>query len=60
MRASLRRKLRHTLFYIAMLFMGSVVVESDIITGHHCTAYIHRARVHYVEEPEEETEDDGQ
>lgn len=58
MRVSLKRRLHHCLFYLAMLFMGSVIVESDIIMGHHCFEHMHNARVHYVEEPEEETEEE--
>jgi len=57
MRASLKRKLRHSLFYVAMLFMGGVIVESDIIMGRHCAEYMQSARVHYVEEPWENTEE---
>ena len=58
MRSNLKRKLRHFLFYLAVLVMGATVAESDIITGHHCMEYMHQARVHYVEEPvEEESED---
>lgn len=51
MAPKLRRSFRHALFYAALLFMGSVVIESDIIMGHHEADHLHEARVHYIEEP---------
>lgn len=51
------RKLRHGFFWMALLFMGAIVVETDIIMGHHEADRLHEARLHYVEEPIEEKED---
>lgn len=56
MRTSLRHRIRHALFWFALLFMGSIVVESDIITGHHEMERLQRAAIHYVEEPIEDKE----
>ena len=51
-----RHSFRHALFYAALFLMGSFVIESDIIMGHHEADKLHQARVHYIEEPIEEEE----
>lgn len=58
MKQVLRVRLRHAFFYVAMLFMGSIVIESDIIMGHHEADRLHEARIHYVEEPPKEEEEE--
>lgn len=58
MSLSLKRKIKHALFYLIALVMVATIEESDIITGHNCMKYMHQARIHYVEEPDEEQEDE--
>jgi hypothetical protein len=58
MAPKIRRSFRHALFYAALLLMGSVVIESDIIMGHHEADHLHQARVHYIEEPIEEEDNE--
>jgi hypothetical protein len=54
----MKRRLRKVLFYLSLLVMGSVIVESDIIMGHHDADHLRNAAVHYFEEPKEKVEDD--
>lgn len=54
----MKRRLRKVLFYLALLIMGSVIVESDIIMGHHEADHLRNAAVHYFEEPKNKGEDE--
>lgn len=55
----MKRRLRKVLFFLSLLIMGSVVVESDIIMGHHDADHLRNAAVHYLYEPENKEEDEG-
>lgn len=59
MKLQLKRRLHHALFWFALLFMGPIVVESDIITGHHAAERLEKIRALYEEEPDEEDTKDG-
>lgn len=54
----MKKKFRKVIFYIALLIMGSFIVESDIIMGHHAAEHLNNAAVHYVEEPRDKLENE--
>ena len=54
----MKSRVRKVFFYLALLIIGSVVVESDIIMGHHDADHLRNAAVHYVEKPKEKDEND--
>lgn len=54
----MKQKLRRILFLLALLIMGTFVVESDIILGRHDAEHLQNAAVHYYEEPKNREDDE--
>lgn len=50
--------LRHLLFNVVLMIAGSVIIESDIVTGHNDIQHFRNAAIHYVEKPKEEDNDE--